>query len=76
MRPLWAFGWRSPCLHIAQCRLSRPPTQQPAIKDKSAFRASLARVMQWDFDRVVMSHGRVLETDGKAQMKKSFDFLH
>ncbi len=46
-----------------------------AIKDKAALRDSLARVMQWDFDRVVMSHGRVLETDGKAKMTKAFDFL-
>jgi hypothetical protein len=46
-----------------------------AIKDKSALRASLARVMQWDFDRVMMSHGRVLETDGKARMTKAFAFL-
>ena len=46
-----------------------------AIKDKAAFRDSLARLMQWDFDRVVMSHGRVLETDGKAKMSKAFDFM-
>ncbi len=45
------------------------------IKDKAALRDSLARVMQWDFDRVVMSHGRVLETDGKARLTKAFDFL-
>ncbi len=46
-----------------------------AIKDKAAFRDSLARLMQWDFDRVVMSHGRVLETDGKTKMAKAFGFL-
>ena len=50
-------------------------TVQTKIKDKTVFRESLARVMRWDFDRVVMSHGRVLETDGKAKMSKAFDFL-
>ncbi len=46
-----------------------------AIKDKTVFRESLARVMRWDFDRIVMSHGRVLETGGKSGMARAFEFL-
>ena len=46
-----------------------------AIKDKTVFRESLARVMRWDFDRVVMSHGRVLETGGRERIRQAFEFL-
>ena len=56
--------------HFGPSRLLRS-----AIQDKAALRDSLARVMQWDFDRVVMSHGRVLEKDGKPRMAQAFGFL-
>ena len=46
-----------------------------AIKDRRKLRASLLQLLQWDFDRVVMSHGRVLETGGKAKMTEAFGFL-
>ncbi len=46
-----------------------------AINNKLKLRESLTRVMQWDFDRVVMSHGRILETGGRAKMSQAFGFL-
>jgi hypothetical protein len=45
------------------------------ISDRAALADSLRPVMDWDFDRVVMSHGRVLETGGRAAMERAFDFL-
>ena len=35
--------------------------------DRAALRASLARVVALDFDRLVPSHGDIVETDGKAR---------
>jgi len=37
------------------------------IKDKPAFKQSLDRILLWDFDRVIMAHGDVVETDGKRK---------
>jgi hypothetical protein len=46
-----------------------------AIRDRAAMRASMKEVLLWDFDRVVVTHGDVLETGGKRQMQHAFAFL-
>ena len=38
------------------------------LKDRAAFERSLAAVMAWDFDRVVVGHGTAVERDGKRQL--------
>lgn len=45
------------------------------IRDRAAAARSLERVLGWDFDRVIVSHGEVLETGGKAAMRDAFAFL-
>ena len=45
------------------------------VRDRKALARSLDRVLAWDFDRVVMSHGRVLESEGKQRMQEAFAFL-
>jgi hypothetical protein len=42
------------------------------LRDAAALRASLAEVDAWDFDRVVMSHGHVVERGGKAALRAAF----
>lgn len=32
-----------------------------AIKDKAAFRASIETVKQWDFERIIVTHGEIIE---------------
>jgi hypothetical protein len=39
-----------------------------AIDDEAAFRASMARMMAWDFDRVIVGHGDVIPSDGRARI--------
>lgn len=39
------------------------------IRDRDAFRESLLRVMDWDFDRLVMSHGRIVEFGAKDRLR-------
>jgi len=39
-----------------------------SIKDKDAFMKSMECMMDWDFDRVIVGHGDVLETAGKAKV--------
>jgi hypothetical protein len=45
------------------------------IRDRAAARRSLERILEWDFDRVVMSHGAVLERGGRARLRECFAFL-
>ena len=45
------------------------------IKDKGKLRGSLELLQRWDFERVVMSHGEVLESGVKERMTEAFRFL-
>ena len=45
------------------------------FRDKEAARASLERVLSWDFDRIVLAHGPVVETGGKAVFRHAYSFL-
>jgi hypothetical protein len=45
------------------------------IRDHRAARESVERILLWDFDRVVVSHGDVLETGGRRQLTAAFAFL-
>lgn len=42
-------------------------------KDRVATRQSLESVLAWDFDRVVMCHGRVLAVGGPAALRDTVD---
>ena len=42
------------------------PEYQLGWKDKTAARKSLERILQWDFERIVIAHGDLIETDAKA----------
>jgi hypothetical protein len=45
------------------------------IRDRRAARESVQRLLAWDFDRVVVTHGAVLERGGKAALAAAFAFL-
>lgn len=42
------------------------------VKDKPAVAAAVSRILDWDFDRVVMSHGEVLESGGRDALRRGF----
>jgi glyoxylase-like metal-dependent hydrolase (beta-lactamase superfamily II) len=53
-----------------------PSTLDPwLIRDRAAARASLERILAWDFDRIVMSHGEVVPTGGRELLADAFSFL-
>ena len=43
------------------------------IEDRDAFRRSMDSLLELDFDRVIMSHGRMLVTGGKDAMRDAFE---
>lgn len=42
------------------------------IKDKQAFKHSIDSILKWDFDRIVLSHGALIEKNGKVLLKQAF----
>lgn len=40
-----------------------------SIKDKAAFGRSVGRLLEWDFERVVLPHGGLIEKEGKATLE-------
>lgn len=43
------------------------------LKDTPGTRAGVAALLSWDFDSIVMSHGKCCEEGGKELIKKVFD---
>jgi hypothetical protein len=64
LRMLRAYGQFGPSL-IA--RLS--------IKDRAALRRSIEAVLAWDFERITVTHGDVVEKHGRAVLREAYAFL-
>lgn len=45
------------------------------IRDRRAARDSLERILAWDFDRVVVAHGDVLESGGREALRAGYAWL-
>lgn len=53
-----------------------PSTLDPLlIRDRRAARESLERILAWDFDRVIVSHGDVLESGGHEILRRGYSWL-
>ena len=46
-----------------------------AYLDKKAARASLEKVMNWDFDKIVLSHGHLINSKAKKVFDQAYRFL-
>jgi hypothetical protein len=42
-----------------------------SIKDKAAFQRSVETLLTWDFDRIIVGHGEIIETDGKRRLSSA-----
>jgi len=45
------------------------------IRDRAAARASLERILTWDFDRIVLAHGRIVENGGHTTLRDGYGWL-
>jgi Domain of unknown function (DUF4336) len=53
----------------------RPSTlEQWALQDKPAAIASIKTMLSWDFDRVIVAHGSIVETDGKRRLREGYEW--
>jgi len=54
-----------------QCYQTFGPTRlfKSLIRDKTRLANSFRLLLQWDFDRIVLAHGNIIETGAKEKMK-------
>ena len=45
------------------------------FQDRAALRNSIERILAWDFDRVVVGHGEIVESGGRGLLEEAFAFL-
>jgi len=76
------FGPRSPQPTKLLMQLIRsygrlgPSTLDPLlIRDRVAARESLERILGWDFDRIIVAHGDVLESGGHETLRRGYAWL-
>ncbi|MCO8245405.1 MULTISPECIES: DUF4336 domain-containing protein [unclassified Haladaptatus] len=56
--------------------LSVPLDLQHMMKNKAAARHSIDRILEWDFERVIVGHGNVVEHNPKRRFREAFDWLY
>jgi hypothetical protein len=56
-------------------RLGPTLLEKVMIRDREAARGSMERILAWDFDRVVVTHGAVLETGGREALRAGYGWL-
>lgn len=42
------------------------------IRDKEVFKKTVDAILEWDFDRIIVSHGTPVESDGKLLLRQAF----
>ncbi len=66
-------------LTLRLTRAWRRPAQSRAwrffVKDRALAAQSAAAVLGWDFDRVVVAHGEVMDRDARAQMTRALAWM-
>lgn len=56
-------------------RLTPTAIERVGIRDRAAFRASLERILEWPFERLVVAHGDVKETGGRDELMSGYSWL-
>ncbi len=51
------------------------PWRRFALKDKRAAQESLKKILDWDFERILIAHGQGVETNGKAILREAYRWL-
>jgi hypothetical protein len=46
------------------------------IRDREALRKSIDQMLAWDFERIIVAHGDVLETGGPRALREAYGFLY
>ncbi|MEL7505101.1 MAG: DUF4336 domain-containing protein [Cyanobacteria bacterium J06554_6] len=51
----------------------QPSLLEKVASERETVRRSIEQVLGWDFDRVIMAHGSVIESQGKERLRKGYE---
>lgn len=74
----WFSGWRGVVARLDLMIGEEPRVPRKfrvAMRDRKAARAALDAVLAWPAERVLMTHGEPIRTDGRARIARAFDWL-
>lgn len=71
--PAWTRFWFR--VMGAYGRLATTPLERLLARDRAAVRASIERILAWDFDRVVVGHGDPLPSGGREAFRQAWSWL-
>lgn len=49
--------------------------EQWGTRDKAKVETSVRKVLEWDFERVILAHGSIVETDGKQKFRSGYEWF-
>lgn len=56
-------------------RFGPTPLEKWMMQDRAAVRASIDHLLAWDFDRILVGHGRNIDAQAKAVFRAAYEFL-
>lgn len=56
-------------------RLAPTLFERMMVRDRAAFRRALERILEWPFERVVVSHGDVSEHGGREELTRAYQWV-
>jgi hypothetical protein len=64
-------GWTGIFLRLAGAhgKLAVSRLMRTMLKDRDIVRAAVARILEWDFDRIIVTHGTNISADGKRRFR-------
>lgn len=62
-------------LNDCYCKFGPSRLLKSTLRDRDAVRNSLAAILAWDFDRIVLSHGANITGGAKPLLRDAFAFL-
>jgi hypothetical protein len=66
-------GWTGFFLRLAGAhgRLAVSRLMRAGLKDKAKVRATIAQVLKWDFDKIIIGHGHNIKSSGKERFREA-----
>ena len=66
-------GWTGLFLRLAGAhgRLAVSRLMRLVLKDRPKVRETLRRILEWDFDRIIVTHGQIVRQDGKRLFREA-----
>jgi Domain of unknown function (DUF4336) len=76
--PDWFFGWRAVVARLDLMVADQPSVPRKfraAFVNRRAARASIAHILTWPTEKVIMAHGEPVSADGRAFITRTFRWL-